>query len=179
MYSKILQTLQVLNSRFTKISEKFNCAKEMVQTAETHQNSKDLLLKLGIVSHHVNSFLYHADRTHYQDAQTLRTATIHNLASPNTMCNIDPLVYEGREILFNQVSGDHTDIQDPPNSWAVLTAFGNNTPVILSLPQLNLHISFQPGDTIAIRRRVLKHSTSSWDQGQRIVIPHFTHAASW
>ncbi|KZP12624.1 hypothetical protein FIBSPDRAFT_754606 [Athelia psychrophila] len=95
------------------------------------------------------------------------------------MCAIDPLIYEGREILFNRVSGEHADIQDPPFGWAILAAFGNNTPVILKLPQLNLHMSFGPGDVIAIRGRVLKHSTTPWASGQRIVIPHFTHSSSW
>ncbi|KZP14426.1 hypothetical protein FIBSPDRAFT_689361, partial [Athelia psychrophila] len=83
--------------------------------------------------------------------------------------------YEGREILFNKVSPLHTDTQDPPYSWAVLAAFGTTTSVEMRLPQLNLRVAFNPGDLLAIRGRVLKHSTTHWDAGQRIVIPHFTH----
>ena len=35
------------------------------------------------------------------------------------------LVYEGHEFLHNCHTGGHTDLQDPPKSYAILTAFGN------------------------------------------------------
>lgn len=158
---------------------KFKVAKEMVQTAEAHSNATDLLLNLGIVSHHANSFLLHADRTHYQDAVNLRNIACNQLASQAALGTIDPLIYEGRELLFNRVSEEHTDSQDPPFGWAILVALGHNSPVTLTLTQLNVQMRFRPGDGIAIRGRVLKHKTSAWETGQRIVIPHFTHSATW
>lgn len=127
----------------------------------------------------MNAFLYHGDRLHYDDAFALRKKALNSIASQNALCAIDPLVYDGREILFNKVSELHTDSQDPPYGWAVLTAFGTNTPVTVSIPALNLRMSFKPGDMIALRGRVLQHETSAWDSGQRIVIPHFTHSRSW
>lgn len=151
----------------------------MVISAEAHCNATDLLLELGIVSHHVNAFLMHADRTHYNDAVELRRRACNTVASQTALGAIDPLVYEGRELLFNRISGEHTDTQDPPFGWAILTAFGLNTPVVLTLSQLNIQMRFRPGDAIAIRGRVIKHKTSGWKSGQRIVIPHFTHSASW
>lgn len=150
-----------------------------MQTAQAHHSATDLLLNLGIISHHVNAFLYHADNAHYHQAAALRQHYINNIASQAAFSSIDPLVYEGREVIFNKVNLLHTDRQDPPYSWAVLTAFGNTTSVILRLPQLNMSVAFNPGDMLAIRGRVLKHSTTRWKTGQRIVIPHFTHASSW
>lgn len=150
-----------------------------MQTAEAHQNATDLLLGLGIVSHHANAFLLHADRTHYNEALALRDIACRRVAAQAAMGTIDPLIYEGREILFNRVSGEHTDTQDPPYGWAILAGFGHNTPVTLTLSQLNIRMRFRPGDAIAIRGRVIKHKTSTWESGQRIVIPHFTHSASW
>lgn len=158
---------------------KFKVAKEMVQTAEAHANATDLLLDLGIVSHHCNAFLLHADRSHYNDALSLRNRACSSIASQAAIATIDPLIYEGRELLFNRISGEHTDKQDPPFGWAILAAFGHNTPVILTLSQLNLQMRFRPGDAIAIRGRIVKHKTSGWESGQRIVIPHFTHSSSW
>ncbi|KZP15414.1 hypothetical protein FIBSPDRAFT_867352 [Athelia psychrophila] len=159
--------------------DKYKVAKEMVSTAEAHGNATDLLLDLGIVSHHCNAFLFHADRTHHDDALALRNIACNRIASQTALATIDPLIYEGREILFNRVSGEHTDTQDPPFAWAILAAFGHNTPVILTLSQLNLQMLFEPGDVIAIRGRVIKHKTSQWQSGQRIVIPHFTHSSTW
>lgn len=36
----------------------------------------DLLLKFGVVLHHVNSFLYHADQHHYQDSNRLKKVEV-------------------------------------------------------------------------------------------------------
>lgn len=152
---------------------------ETVSTAEGFTNATDVLLNLGIVSHNVNAFLMHADRTHYNDAVNLRQTAMKKSASQAAFGAIDPLVYEARELLFNRVSGEHTDSQDPLYSWAVLVAFGNNTPVTFEVPQLNLRMRFRPGDGIALRGRVLRHKTSGWTSGQRIVIPHFTHQSTW
>lgn len=154
-------------------------SKDLVQTAQAHHSSTELLLQLGIISHHVNEFLFHADNSHYHQASALRRYVSSSIASQAALSAIDPLVYEGREILFNKVANLHTDSQDPPYSWAVLTAFGNTTSVMFQVPQLNMRIAFNPGDLLAIRGRVLKHSTSRWKCGQRIVIPHFTHSSSW
>lgn len=57
---------------------------------------------------------------------------------------INQLIYEGMEILFNRISGEYADIQDPLFGWAILTAFINITSMILKLPQLNLHMLFGP-----------------------------------
>lgn len=178
---RYLPTNEVLLIDFIFVQKKgeFKVAKEMVQTAEAHHNATDLLLNLGIVSHHANSFLLHADRTHYQDAVNLRNIACNQLASQAALATIDPLTYEGRELLFNRVSEEHTDSQDPPFGWAILVAMGHNSPVTLTLTQLNVQMRFRPGDGIAIRGRVLKHKTSAWETGQRIVIPHFTHSATW
>lgn len=171
--------IHVANFIRLQTPDKYKVAKEMVSTAEAHGNATDLLLDLGIVSHHCNAFLFHADRTHHDDALALRNIACNRIASQTALATIDPLIYEGREILFNRVSGEHTDTQDPPFAWAILAAFGHNTPVILTLSQLNLQMLFEPGDVIAIRGRVIKHKTSQWQSGQRIVIPHFTHSSTW
>lgn len=151
----------------------------MVSTASAFNTTADILLNLGIISHHANSFLKYADRTHYNDSVNLRTTAMRKAASQMAMGAIDPLVYEARELLFNRVSGGHTDSQDPLYSWAILVALGYNSPVTFEVSPLNLRMSFAPGDAIAIRGRVLKHRTSGWKSGQRIVIPHFTHQATW
>lgn len=163
----------------SQTQEKFKVGADVLKTAQAYQDVSELLLKLGIVSCHVNSFLFHADHTHFLNASALRNKVINTMASQRALAAIDPLIYEGREVLFNRVSPLHTDRQDPEYSWAVLCAFGNNDPVQFSLPQLNLRLSFKPGDMIAIRGRGLKHQTSRWEKGQRIVLPHFTHSKVW
>ncbi|KZP11287.1 hypothetical protein FIBSPDRAFT_962394 [Athelia psychrophila] len=67
--------------------EKFKVGKDVLKTAQAYQEISEMLLKLGIVSCHVNSVLFHT-----------------TMASQHALATIDPLIYEGREVLFNRVS---------------------------------------------------------------------------
>jgi hypothetical protein len=95
------------------------------------------------------------------------------------LCQLDPLIYEGRELLWNRSSGLHTDSQDPPLGWAILAAFGDFTDGVIELPNLGLKIRYGPGDVVAIRGKVIPHEVPDTYKGQRISIPHFTHSTTW
>lgn len=90
----------------------------------------------------------------------------------------DPLVVEGREILFNRQSGLHTNPHDPPRGFAGLLALGDFVGGDLYLPSLRVRLRLEPGDLALIRGRILPHSILSWT-GQRISMPHFTHSSVW
>jgi hypothetical protein len=53
---------------------------------------------------------------------------------------IDPLLLEGREILFNRQSGIHTNSNDPHLGWAILVALGDFVGGDIYLKQLNLRV---------------------------------------
>ena len=93
---------------------------------------------------------------------------------------IDPLMMEGRELLFNRLSGRHVDSQDPQLAYAGLYAAGNFTSGgYLYFHQLSLRVRLLPGDFVLLRGRVLEHEIEAWEGGQRISIPHFTHTSLW
>lgn len=93
---------------------------------------------------------------------------------------IDSLMMEGRELLFNRLSGRHVDSQDPQLAYAGLYAAGNFTSGgHLYFCQLNLRVRLLPGDFVLLRGRVLEHEVEAWEGGQRISIPHFTHTSLW
>jgi hypothetical protein len=96
-----------------------------------------------------------------------------------TMGTIDTLIYEGRELLLNVQSPEHTDRQDPKCAWALLAALGYHRGGYMILPELGLRIRLEPGDLLGIRGRVFKHFVEDWTGGQRICIPHFTHSTIW
>ena len=94
--------------------------------------------------------------------------------------SVDSLLMEGRELLFNRISGRHRDKQDPKLAYAGLYAAGNfKSGGHVSFPQLNLRVRLLPGDFVLLRGRVLEHEIEAWDGGQRISIPHFTHTNLW
>lgn len=92
---------------------------------------------------------------------------------------VDTLNLEGRELLFNRLSGPHLDSQDPHLAWAALFAAGAFTGGEIYFPQLNLTVRLSPGDAVWVRGRVVVHQILPWAGGQRISIPHFTHTSFW
>jgi hypothetical protein len=90
---------------------------------------------------------------------------------------LDPLMFDGREFLFNCKTALHTDRQDPQLGWTVLVALGSFTGGDLSMPQLGLKVRFEPGDMVMLRGRVVQHEVADWEGGQRISVPHFTHTS--
>lgn len=132
----------------------------------------------AIVSHRANAVLQHIDPSHYEKAVEVHDLARAEASSYDALSSIDPLVYEGREILYNRQSGLHTDSQDPPLAWALLFAFGEHQGGYVFLPHLGLRVRLQPGDVVPLRGRVVPHQIEEW-VGQRITIPHFTHSSLW
>lgn len=141
--------------------------------------SMQLIKGLGPLAHRVNSFLAHADPKHYAEAQAVRKQLCASVASYNAICAIDPLVYEGREVLYNSFFDTHTDSPDPHLTWAILAGAGDFTGGWVSFPHLGLRLRLNAGDMVAIRGRVVPHAVDKWSTGQRICIPHFSHSSVW
>jgi len=95
------------------------------------------------------------------------------------LAKIYPLIYEGREVIWNRMSGLHTDSQDPPLAWAILTGFHNFKGGAVWIQPLNILIRYEPGDVLEIRGHVLHNQIRGDFVGQRITIPHFTHSSVW
>jgi hypothetical protein len=141
-------------------------------------NTCQIVRDLEILSHRINACLEFADPEHYADAVALRNLIRKVAASYDVLAESDVLVYEGREILFNRMSGLHVDIQDPHLGWAILAALGSHKGGHIYFPHLGLRVRLEPGDIILLRGRVIPHQVEEWD-GQRISIPHFTHSSMW
>lgn len=139
----------------------------------------ELTRRLAIVALRVNHVLKYGDPEHFKAAKELREKARRVLPIYNNLSTEDPLVYEGREVLWNRGSGLHVDKHDPQRSYAILTAFGDFKGGHIRIPHLGLRVRLQPGDCIAFRGRVLPHESEDWNEGQRISIPHFTHSKLW
>jgi hypothetical protein len=95
------------------------------------------------------------------------------------MMMVDPLIYEGHEILFNVMTEEHTDSFDPALAYAVIMAAGDFQGGHLFFCHLGLCVRFELGDMVMFQGQVLKHLVEVWTGGQRISIPHFTHSSIW
>jgi hypothetical protein len=139
----------------------------------------DLLGQLSLLSHRTNEFLRLTEPKHYEDAVKLRKEVEECFPWTRAFGAMDPLVYEGHELLFNVQSFEHTDRWDPQRSWAIIYCAGSHEGGYLYLPHLGLRVRMGPGDMVMIRGRVLKHMVEEWSGGQHISIPHFTHSSIW
>jgi hypothetical protein len=131
------------------------------------------------ISHRVNAAIKAVDPQHYACADDLRRKIGERFSFARGLNALDPLVMEGKEILYNVSMGPHFDRTDPPLGWGVDCAFGYHKGGHFICPQLGLRIRFEPGDMLMLRGRMVKHSVEPWTGGQRISMPHFSHSATW
>jgi hypothetical protein len=153
--------------------ETFKTGKAFARTSKLYQD-------LQLLSKRINETIEQTDPIFFQVLTDLHERATAKHPSLAAWTSVDPLLFEGRELLFNRISGRHRDSQDPKLAYAGLFAAGNFTSGgKVSFPELNLRVRLLPGDFILIRGRVLLHEIEGWDGGQRISIPHFTHTALW
>lgn len=143
------------------------------KTAELYQN-------LDLLSKKINEAIELVDPKFFAALTEFYKVSRAKHPSLAIWASVDSSLLEGRELLFNRLSGRHWDSQDPRLAYAGLYAAGNFTSGgYLYFPQLNLRVRLLPGDFILLRGRVLEHEIEAWEGGQRISIPHFTHTSLW
>jgi len=143
------------------------------KTAELYQ-------KLHLLSNKINEAIQVVNPKFFASLSQFHKVSMAKHPSLAIWATIDPLLLEGRELLFNRHSGRHFDIQDPKLAYAGLYAAGTFTSGgYVFFPQLNLRVLLLPGDFILLHGRVLEHEIEAWEGGQRISILHFTHTSLW
>lgn len=128
----------------------------------------------------VNTILEKIDKNQFEALASLHAKISQRYAVVAALSSIDPLIMEGRAIMFNRKTPSHTDRLDPFHAWATMITFGNfSEGGECYIKRLKLRIRYLPGDAIIIRGRILAHEVEEWGFGQRISIAHFTHTALW
>ena len=134
---------------------------------------------LGLLSHRVNDALEFADPDHFSALQELREKAEAELPFLKMLNTNDPLLMEGRELMYNHKTPLHADSSDPVAGWAALAAVGPFKGGALGVPCVNLRMRYEAGDLILLRGRALKHEIEEFTDGQRISVAHFTHQSMW
>lgn len=164
---------------FTQEQKDFVPCQDVLKSGRHFAEQCSLIRDLQGISQRVNAAIETVDPEHYAHAVNLRKQIEDKFPFASALNRIDPLVYEGREILYNVSVGLHFDRTDPPLSWVVDCALGYHTGGYFVCPQLGLRIRLEPGDIVMIRGRMVQHRVEDWNGGQRITVPHFTHSATW
>ena len=138
-----------------------------------------LRANLFAASHRINSLLELIDPSQHKALTELRKAVHAKYAFARALDSVDPLLFEGRAIMWNRQTRLHADSTDPIRAWVCLFVLGKFKKGYLFIPRLNLRLSYEPGTIIFIRGHILPHEVEAWEGGQRVSIVHFTHQSVW
>jgi hypothetical protein len=127
----------------------------------------------------INYLLKYLDCKQYAALQELKQAVHSKYAFAKALDSIDPLLMEGRAIMWNRQTSLHLDATDPVRAWVALVVLGEFTEGYLWIPILNLQMWYEPGTILLIRGHILPHEVEAWVGGQRVSIVHFTHQSLW
>ncbi|TDL13271.1 hypothetical protein BD410DRAFT_735567, partial [Rickenella mellea] len=136
-----------------------------------------LIRDLGFISKCMNALTEAIDADFAKKLKILREKVIAASGFADALSSIDPLLMEGRCLIFNRRTTIHRDESDPPEAWALLFVVGSFKGGSMHFPELGLRVRFLPGDVIAMRGQVLEHEVEVWGGHIRISVVHFTHAS--
>lgn len=148
---------------------------DYLQTASGFHHATALLSNLTFLSIRVNEWLRVIDPLQYQSLETLMTKVEKDHPYMKALKILDPLLMEGRAIMYNRTTPPHRDSRDPRVAWSCLVVLGRITSGALFISRLNLRVRYMPGDVVWIRGHLLEHEVEVWEGAQRICIAHFTH----
>jgi hypothetical protein len=135
--------------------------------------------EFGRTSLRCNQLLQALDPAQYKALEELKQAARKKYPCISALDSIDPLLQEGKAIMWNRQTPYHVDGADPKNAWVTLMTLGEFTGGDLLFPSLNLRLKYEPGTIILFKGRRFPHVVESWEGGQRISIVHFTHESLW
>jgi hypothetical protein len=150
-------------------------SQDFMRTGKAFGKSMQLLQELQVFSQTINFLLKNIDPTQFACLEEARTVADAKYPYVKAVNQLDPLLMEGRAIMWNRTTPKHKDIRDPKLAWAALVVLGWITSGWLLFPQLKLKVRYQPGDIVYLRGAVLDHKVSVWKGKQRICVAHFTH----
>ncbi|KAF5359970.1 hypothetical protein D9757_012159 [Collybiopsis confluens] len=150
-------------------------SRDFIKSGKAFSKSMELLNELRFFSFGINSFLKTIDPTQYKLLQDARNKGHAQYPFLKMIDTVDPLLMEGRAIMWNRITPDHKDSRDPLVAWAALVVLGRIKSGFLFFRQLNLKVRYQAGDVVWLRGAILDHEVDVWDGEQRICVAHFTH----
>lgn len=150
----------------------------MIKTGERLDATSSSLRDLALLSYRCNAVLKVIDPDFHSALLLVREFLRQKSPMKEAFNAIDPLLFEGREVLYNRKSALHVDSLDPQKGWGFFFAAGDFKGGYVNFPTMKLRVRLEPGDGILHRGRVIPHEIEDWE-GNRISVPHFTHTSIW
>lgn len=124
---------------------------DSLTSASTFARTAELYRDLHLLSKKINDAISLVDPQFFSALSQLSEVSKAKHSSLAIWATVDPLLMEGRELLFNWLSGRHRDSKDPPLAYAGLYTAGNFTSGgSLYIPGLKLCVHLLPGDFVLL-----------------------------
>ncbi|KAJ7493863.1 hypothetical protein FB451DRAFT_1020576, partial [Mycena latifolia] len=117
-------------------------ASDVIKNGKMFSTFSKLIPGLSLLSHRVNDALEFADPAHFEALKKLHAAAEEELPFLKLLNVGDPLLQEGREIMFNRKTPLHADRGDLKAGWAALVALGGYKGGAMSVPAVNLRMRY-------------------------------------
>jgi hypothetical protein len=154
-------------------------SKDILQSGKRFSLATTVMDDMKLNSHRINFILKYLDPKQYRALSQLRDAVNKKYAFTKALDAIDPLLMEGRAIMWNRQTPLHPDSADPVTAWVGMQVLGRFRKGCLWIPRLQLRLLYEPGAIIFLRGHILPHEVEAWEGGQRVSIVFFTHQSLW
>jgi len=84
-----------------------------------------------------------------------------------------PSIFSGSQVIVNRVTPPHRDSGGCPMHYDLLVSAGTHTQAKLGVPELGVHLSYRPGDVVALCGKVFLHEVEDWSGGERVCVSHY------
>jgi len=95
------------------------------------------------------------------------------MAKPHPHQQLWPSIFSGCQVIVNRVTPPHRDAGGCPTHYDLLVSAGTHTQAKLGVPELGVHLSYRPGDVVAVGGKVFLHEVGDWSGGERVCVSHY------
>jgi len=84
-----------------------------------------------------------------------------------------PSIFSGSQVIVNWVTPPHRDSGGCPMHYDLLVSAGTHTQAKLDVQEFGVHLSYRPGDVVALCGKVFLHEVEDWSGGERVCVSHY------
>lgn len=160
-------------------STKAILSKPQLGTCTNYSACAKLVYEIKLLSVRLNEALKQLDPDAHKSHKDLSEKIKLDYPHARARASIDPILFQGRSVIFNRQTPNHVDKKDPKLGWNPLTTAGDYTGGCLRIRRLKLRMWYGPGCCVFLRGAILPHEVEEFEGGQRISIAHFCHESLW
>jgi hypothetical protein len=95
------------------------------------------------------------------------------VANPHANQQLWPSIFSGISVIVNRVTRPHRDSGGSSTHYDLLVSAGTHEQARLVVRELGVHLSYRPGDVVALCGKLFLHEVREWLGGERVCVAHY------